>query len=161
MRLTSTGAFMAFESHDGKMLYYSRIVPDEGIWRVPVNGGDSVQVTDAIAKDNAFAVSEEGIYYVTAPDSSRRQFIQFLNFTTGRSRPVVVTDHEIGLESFTGWTLPDFPSTRSIRQRLDADRKLFYPAVIPNRVVAPSEKTFSDRESAVGRRVTGSKPRRF
>ena len=28
---------------------------------------------------------------------SRRQFIQFVNFSTGQIRPVVVTNHEIGI----------------------------------------------------------------
>ena len=97
IRLTSTGGICAFESPDGKMLYYAHIRPDKGIWRIPVNGGVSVQVTGPIAKDQAFAVSEDGIYYATAPEPSRRQFIQFLNFSTGQVRPVVVTDHEIGI----------------------------------------------------------------
>lgn len=36
----------AFESPDGKHLYYAKPAPLRGIWRVPVDGGDEVQVID-------------------------------------------------------------------------------------------------------------------
>jgi hypothetical protein len=42
-------------------------------------------------------VSKEGTYYAAAPESPARQFIHFLDFSTGKSRPVVVTHREIGL----------------------------------------------------------------
>ena len=89
---------MPVESPDGKTVFYARSKGTAStIWKIPVAGGDAVQVTGPIAKDPAFAVSMNGIYYVTPPESPTRQLIQFLDFATNQSRPVVVAEREIGL----------------------------------------------------------------
>jgi len=96
---------MPFESPDGKSVFYVHPPPEKGIWRIPAQGGKAVQVTGPIAKDEAFAVSNDGIYYPAPPESPNRQLIMFHDFATGRARPVVVADHEIG---FSGMSLsPD------------------------------------------------------
>ena len=47
VQVTKKGeAIEAFESPDGKHLYYAKPGPLRGIWRVPVDGGDEVQVID-------------------------------------------------------------------------------------------------------------------
>jgi hypothetical protein len=43
----------------------------------------------------AFAITANGIFYSTAPVSRNQHLIRFLNFSTGQSRPVVVTDRQI------------------------------------------------------------------
>jgi hypothetical protein len=56
-----------------------------------------VKVTGPAAKDQAFAVKQDGIYYAAPPESPNRQFIHFLNFETGKIQPAVMTDREISL----------------------------------------------------------------
>jgi hypothetical protein len=39
IQITSRGGFAAFESQDGKTLYYAKGIDIDGLWSVPVNGG--------------------------------------------------------------------------------------------------------------------------
>jgi eukaryotic-like serine/threonine-protein kinase len=96
-QLTFEGGTMPLESVDGKDVFYAGVPAGKGLWKIPIRGGTAVQVTAPIAKDVAFAVNKEGIYYVAPPESASRQLIHFLNFSTGQNRPVVVADREIGL----------------------------------------------------------------
>jgi Tol biopolymer transport system component/DNA-binding winged helix-turn-helix (wHTH) protein len=96
-RLTVDGGVFPMESPDGKSVFYALMPAGKGIGKVPVDGGEAVQVTGPVATERAFVVSEDGLYYATPPESSTRHLIQFLDFSTGQSRPVVVTDREIGL----------------------------------------------------------------
>jgi Tol biopolymer transport system component/DNA-binding winged helix-turn-helix (wHTH) protein len=95
-RLTRGGGLMPLESPDGNTIFYANLNPGKGIWKVSAQGGDAVQVTGPVAKDAAFAVSKEGIYYAVPRESSGRQLIEFRSFSTGKSRSVVVTQREIG-----------------------------------------------------------------
>ena len=88
---------MPQESPDGKTLFYVRGVSEMAIWKNPVQGGTAAQVTGPIARDPAFAVSQDGIYYKVSTDSPLRQLVQFLSFSTGKTRPVVMTERDIGL----------------------------------------------------------------
>src|SRR5262249_49587100 len=85
------------ESPDRETLFYAQLGSEGAIWKVPVQGGNAVQVTGPIARDVAFAVSKNGIYYKTPSESPKRQLIQFLSFSTGQTRPVVVAEREIGI----------------------------------------------------------------
>jgi hypothetical protein len=51
------------ESPDGKLLFYAKERGRPGIWSVPVGGGPEVPVLEA-ARHNAWAVAENGIYYI-------------------------------------------------------------------------------------------------
>src|SRR5437667_11254880 len=42
------------------------------------------------------AVTPEGLYYTAAPDSRKHYSIHFVSFSTGKSRPVVVSDRPLG-----------------------------------------------------------------
>jgi Tol biopolymer transport system component len=95
-QITSGGGGMPFESPDGKTLYYAHPSREKGIWKVPVQGGEAVQVTGPIGSVS-YAIAADGIFYVAAPDSRRQGLIQFLSFSTGRSRTVVATDRAGGL----------------------------------------------------------------
>jgi hypothetical protein len=58
--VTRGGAGMqAWESRDGKMLFYS---VDEALWTVPVTGGSARQVVPCV-KAGAIALGKSGIYY--------------------------------------------------------------------------------------------------
>jgi hypothetical protein len=63
---------------------------------MPVQGGAAAQVTGAYKDWSSYAVAAEGIFYLPAADSRSKRSIQFLSFSTGRSRPVVVSDRLTG-----------------------------------------------------------------
>ena len=60
IRITGKGGYEAFESPDGKDLYYAMRPGTPGIWKVPVGGGDEVQVIDR-GKQLSWGVTQHGI----------------------------------------------------------------------------------------------------
>ena len=97
VKITSIGGRLAFESHDGRTLYFRHHREEKGIWKAPVEGVAAAPVTGPV-NEFAFAVGMEGVFYSPAPDSSQKGSIRFVSFATGQSRTVVVTDRPIG-----GW----------------------------------------------------------
>lgn len=72
-QVTRGGGFGAFESLDGKYLYFSKWGGDiwtagDGIWKVPVGGGEETRVLDRRVNCFNWKVAREGIYFL----SSRR-----------------------------------------------------------------------------------------
>jgi hypothetical protein len=89
----SEGSYMPVESPDGKTLYYCHKIPEKGIWKMPVLGGEGVQVTGPYHPTLCgLAVTADGLYYTAKLDSGRQHSIQFFDFSTGHSRPVVISD---------------------------------------------------------------------
>ena len=43
VQITHHGGFAAFESTDGRFLYYAKGLTVPGLWRVPTNGGEEVE----------------------------------------------------------------------------------------------------------------------
>jgi len=95
-QITSGGGLRPFESPDGKTLYYSRLSMEKGIWKMPVQGGEAAQVTGPIKDPFTYDITADGIFYSAPPSSRHQGLIQFLSFSTGRSRTVVLTDRPIG-----------------------------------------------------------------
>jgi len=58
--VTQHGGMEAFESQDGRHLYYAKPTGTSGIWRVPVNGGVEVQVIDH-GRQESWGVTDRGI----------------------------------------------------------------------------------------------------
>ena len=85
VQVTRGGGFEAFESADGRYVYYlkGRAIP--GIWRVPTAGGDEVLVTDRNQAGlwRSWRVTGRGIYYATAalPPGPR---LEFMDLATGQ-----------------------------------------------------------------------------
>jgi hypothetical protein len=112
VRVTHGGGFEAFESADGRYLYYlkGRAIP--GIWRVPTAGGDEVLVTD---RDQAglwrsWRVTGRGIYYATAalPPGPR---LEFLDLATGQVHEI---DRTIKAPDVTNPGLAESPERRRL-----------------------------------------------
>jgi len=75
------GADEAFESLDGKSVYYANLrVP--GIWKVPVTGGEATLVLDR-ARRSMWALTGQGICFFDV-SSSTGVSLQFHNFATGK-----------------------------------------------------------------------------
>jgi Tol biopolymer transport system component len=66
-QLTKQGGFTAFESADGKYLYYSKVgVP--GVWRRPLDGGPEVLVLNrpGAGEWGQWALADDGIYFINS-----------------------------------------------------------------------------------------------
>jgi len=98
----SEGGHLPIESPDGKAVYYCHDVPAKGIWKAPSEGGKATQVAGPyFPRLCGLAVTAEGLYYTAAPDSRKQHSIQFVSFSTGKSRPVVVSDRPLGALSLS------------------------------------------------------------
>ena len=77
--------FAAFESHDGKTLYYAKGIDIDGLWSVPVNGGDEAPVLDFPKGSfwGYWALAKTGIYFVNT-ESGPQPALQFLSFADKR-----------------------------------------------------------------------------
>jgi len=84
VQVTHAGGGPAFESADGKHLYYTRYSGYGGgnpgpLFRIPVGGGPEVQVLPRVADWSSFGVAAKGIYFT--PDG---RTIQHLELSSGR-----------------------------------------------------------------------------
>lgn len=76
--VTKNGGGVAFESTDGKDLYYTK---DQQLWKMPIGAANGTLVLGSML-DNNYAPAKHGIYFLagTATDTTLR--LQFLNFAT-------------------------------------------------------------------------------
>jgi Tol biopolymer transport system component/DNA-binding winged helix-turn-helix (wHTH) protein len=92
-QLTQHGGFDAFESYDGETIYFSRF-DQAGIWSIPVSGGaESMVMPDKrqIFYWGHWAVTQTGLYVLNA-DAEPRPRIEFFNFSTRRTTPVLTLE---------------------------------------------------------------------
>ena len=78
----------AFESLDGKWLYYTKTDGSSGLWKVSTDGGEETRVLESVDSSQAFAIAKEGIYFIPKADSSGIPCIKFFNFTTRKTRTI-------------------------------------------------------------------------
>jgi Tol biopolymer transport system component len=100
VRITNNGGYVAFESKDGKSLYYTKTLNVATLFKVPVEGGRETKVIDAV-QGASFAVAEKGIYFIPPADISGRSSIQFFAFSTGRTQQVAVLENPTGITSLS------------------------------------------------------------
>jgi Tol biopolymer transport system component/DNA-binding winged helix-turn-helix (wHTH) protein len=115
MQLTHNGGWVAFESHDGRSLYYTNsnhnsgrqgeiftTTKTGGLWVLPLGGGEEKQVVESVWY-RAFAVMDDGIYYIPAPAANGGS-VRFHSFATGEDKEV----SSIGQPTFQGLSVsPD------------------------------------------------------
>ena len=95
-RVTENGGFVAFESTDGRTLFYNKSIASP-LFARSLDGGSERQVLDHVAW-SAFAVFEDGIYYLGRPGADGKFPLQFHEFSTGSSR--LITTIEGPLQQF-------------------------------------------------------------
>ena len=102
-QVTRGGGSVAYESMDGKFLFYTKARNVAGIWRVPVEGGEETLVLDTHKAGfwSAWTVVEQGIFFLTA-EQLARPAIEFFSFTTG-----TVTEVAVLAKPFKPWTNPE------------------------------------------------------
>jgi eukaryotic-like serine/threonine-protein kinase len=109
VQLTKEGGREAFESADGRFVYYAK-ENGPGLWRVPADGGEEMKVLDRV-RQGAWALWEQGVYFVD-PEARRHRSIELYSFASGRTRPVATIDKEIL------WSAPNLATTSDGRQIL-------------------------------------------
>jgi eukaryotic-like serine/threonine-protein kinase len=92
VQVTKQGGREAFESPDGRFVYYAKEnVP--GLWRVPSEGGEEVKVLDGV-RQGAWAVWERGIYFVNS-EAHPYSTIEVYSFATQRTARVATIEKEL------------------------------------------------------------------
>ena len=96
VQVTTQGGFEGFESPDGKYFYYAKGRDVRGIWRIPVEGGVETRVVDHHGAGfwRSWAVTEDGIYFVTA-EMPPRPIIEFFSFAAGDVRQVAILERPV------------------------------------------------------------------
>jgi len=84
-QVTSKGGREAFESPDGKFVYYTRLNV-AGVWRVPVEGGEEVQVLDQ-GNQGRWALLQQGVCLLN-PDATPAPVLAFFSFAARRLAPL-------------------------------------------------------------------------
>jgi Tol biopolymer transport system component len=94
--VTRQGGFEGFESPDGRYFYYAKGRDVPGIWRIPVEGGVETPVVDHHGAGfwRSWAVTEEGIYFVTA-EMPARPIIEFFSFATRNVKQVAILERPV------------------------------------------------------------------
>ena len=110
VQVTDNGGFVAFESWDGKTLYYIK----DGGWPLPtplfaksLAGGPERQILDSVLV-RAFVVFEDGIYHIARADKEGAYPLQFFEFATGKSRLLTRIEGQIF------WGLTVSPDRRTV-----------------------------------------------
>jgi dipeptidyl aminopeptidase/acylaminoacyl peptidase len=86
IQVTRAGGYTAFESTDGRSLYYTKY-RSPGLWELPLQGGKEERVLTAdIGRE--FAVTEEGIYYIAVHRPHAVGFVSLHSFTTGKETKI-------------------------------------------------------------------------
>jgi eukaryotic-like serine/threonine-protein kinase len=94
VQVTKKGGFAAFESPDGKFVYYTAFTAP-GIWRIAVEGGEETPVIDQpkLGYWGCWAVADGGIYFVNV-EVKLHPTIEFFSFATGRVRQIATMEKE-------------------------------------------------------------------
>ncbi|MBS1806730.1 MAG: serine/threonine-protein kinase [Acidobacteria bacterium] len=97
VQVTQQGGFEAFESADGKTLYYTNRfdLNSTSLWQMPVTGGTESQVLERVHQ-GYWAVLEQGIYFLNA-QANPPSTIEFFSFATNRSTQLAVIEKEVTL----------------------------------------------------------------
>jgi Tol biopolymer transport system component/predicted Ser/Thr protein kinase len=92
IQVTKGGGFAAFESYDGKTLYYAKGLAVPGLWKVPVEGGEEISVLEQLGAGywGYWGLTAEGIYFYNASTKA----IEFFGFATSKVTQVVKPEKE-------------------------------------------------------------------
>ncbi|HZQ22704.1 MAG TPA: winged helix-turn-helix domain-containing protein [Terriglobales bacterium] len=98
VQVTHNGGFAAFESPDGKFLFYAKGLNVPGLWRIPVSGGEETEVIRSLEAGywGYWAVVESGIFYL---DTTTKPAIAFFDLTTHRATRVFDLENRPGREA--------------------------------------------------------------
>ena len=98
MQVTRGGGEEAFESPDGKYLYWGKF-GKSGIWRMPAGGGEEIQIL-SVSGENRFAVAKPGIWFVDIGSSGSAR-LSFLEEATLRATPFHEFSKGLEIDTFS------------------------------------------------------------
>jgi Tol biopolymer transport system component len=88
VQITRNGAYDAFESPDGKLLYFVKSGDAPGLWSVPVDGGEETSVLGPVSQ-SYWAVADKGIFFLDLTAGVRAlKPIKFFDFQTRKTRDI-------------------------------------------------------------------------
>jgi Tol biopolymer transport system component len=89
-QVTRNGGFAAFQSGDGKYLYYAKGRGSAGLWRKQLPDGAEDLVFEELKPGywGCWAAVENGIYFADETDSSKSRGIFFYDFATRKIRQI-------------------------------------------------------------------------
>ena len=96
VQVTRNGGECPEISPDGRVLYYTRNQGADGMWKMPIDGGEETRLTGAVFRYN-YAVTKEGLYFVPAASAGGVSSVQFLNFATGATTEIVKIEKPVDL----------------------------------------------------------------
>jgi Tol biopolymer transport system component len=121
LQVTKQGGREAFESPDGRRVYYHKR-PAPGIWKVPIEGGDEVQILDK-AREGDWALWGGGVcFFLWKPGVGPT--IQFLEPKTHRSRQIAELPNDFQMDESNYAPIavsPDGKWLLYVRQDLESD----------------------------------------
>jgi Tol biopolymer transport system component/DNA-binding winged helix-turn-helix (wHTH) protein len=87
VQVTHHGGFAAFESPDRKFLYYAKGHNIPGLWRIPIDGGEEVEIISSLQAGywGYWAMVGNRIYYL---DTTEKPRIVFFDIPTHQTTPV-------------------------------------------------------------------------
>ena len=108
VQITTTGGLAAAESADGQFLYYSKYEAD-GIWRMPLHGGQEERVLDRPTGNDWFnwGLARNGIYFLDR-SVEPKSTVNFFELATRKITQIS------SLNKPTGWGLALAPDGRSL-----------------------------------------------
>ncbi len=92
VQVTRNGGYVAFESLDGKYLYYGKGRGQTTLWRVPSGGGEEVQELDNVNPSN-FNICDLGIVILNL-EATPRPVMEFYSFATRKRTELPVLPKE-------------------------------------------------------------------
>ncbi len=115
-QVTKQGGFAAFESTDGKFLYYIKAATGP-IWRMPVEGGEETRILDRKIAWSHWKVMEKGICFLDW--GATPPVIDFFDFVTHHLKQIATVDRAKGIWGGSPFLLmasgfSSLASTRSI-----------------------------------------------
>jgi Tol biopolymer transport system component len=86
VQVTKKGGLAAFESPDGKTLYYAKGQNAPGLWKLPLQGGEETPVLEQLDAGywGYWAVVQDGIYFYDASTKA----IEFFSFATHKTTEI-------------------------------------------------------------------------
>jgi hypothetical protein len=93
MQVTRNGGFVAFESADGKEIYYTKSRVSD-LWKMPIEGGEESKVLDSVFNRN-FAITRRRIYYMQ--ETNGAMLVRFFDLRTHRISTLARLDQLSGV----------------------------------------------------------------
>jgi hypothetical protein len=127
VQITREGGFSAFESADGRVLYYLKSHSDISLWSVGVEGGTETKLLDTRQITRGWALAERGVYFfVFPPGGSKPYTLEFFDFGTRQTTQLATLEGQARALSISTMTVS--PDERWVvytqRDQLDYDLML-------------------------------------